>query len=270
VQALVRVLATVLIAVGVAVGQGQVANPPGTVPEPEAPPLLDDSAAALRAPFVWKSTYSEALRAGRGRSRPVVIYFPPVRDSAEPSVVARLPKLFGVPPTVEGVRVGADEILPLMKRFQITKVPALVLIDLRENVLSRWQRGLEAPYISNLRSAIRRFHKREAQDVARVGDARRLVERGEPDAAYPRIATLLGSKHTSPRVLAAARQVEQPVLKEFERALYRVLAREGLRSDKELRAALKKLRSRCSHPEIQKMVDRELKRLLDSESRIIP
>lgn len=241
------ILATVLVWAGVALGQVS-----------KVPHNLE---AARREPFAWKATYAEALQAARERSRPVVLYFPPVRDADEPSVVARLPKLFGVPPAVEGVRVGADEILQLMERFGVKKVPALVLIDLRENVLSGWQDGLAVPYLSRLLSAIRQFHKREAQDVARIRDARRLSERGELDVAYRRIVALLVSKHTSPGTLAVARRIEKLVLEEFERALYRVLAREGLLPDPELRAALKKLRSRLSHPEFQKMVDRELSRL---------
>jgi hypothetical protein len=112
VPSLVHVLATVLLSVGVALGQVS-----------KVPHNLE---AARREPFAWQATYAEALQAARERSRPVVLYFPPVRDADEPSVVARLPKLFGVPPVVEGVRVGADEILQLLclSTYEKTSSPA--------------------------------------------------------------------------------------------------------------------------------------------------
>ena len=251
--ALVHVLATVVISVGA--GPGQTAE------------AADSLQAGRREPFAWSATYGEALQAARERSRPIVLYFPPVRDSDEPPFVAGLPKLFSLSPAVEGVRVGADELLQLMERFRIKKVPALVLIDLRENVLSGWQDGLAMSYLSTLMSAIRKFYRRESQDVVSIRDARRLARQGDLAGAYRCVASLLVSKHTSPGNLVAARRIEKSVLEEFERTLYAVLAWERLAPAPELRAVLKELRSRLSHPDFQRRVDREVLRLKRTEGR---
>src|SRR5262245_177363 len=133
-------------------------------------------------PFAWKSTYAEGRAAAEGRGRPLLLYFPPIDTAKEPRAIALAPRALGVPPFAEGTRVGAGEILELMKRFEVKQVPALLLLDRRENVIQRWEGEGKVPANAwaVLEALVRRLEKRDEDDLKTLREARGLAAGGDP------------------------------------------------------------------------------------------
>ncbi len=212
-------------------------------------------------PFAWKATYAEGFQAALRRGRPFIVYLPPVREADEHPVIRRLPQLAGVPPLVEGVRAGADEVLGLMERCRVKKVPAVVLLDLRENVVAGWEGGVPADLWTKLQAAVRRIDKKNEEDARVLAEARRLEATGNLEGAWKKAQPLLESSRTSPDLVKEARKIEDALILRLRAAALRLHAGEGLRPDDALEKDLEALRGSTSHTGFQAEVSRELARL---------
>jgi phosphoglycolate phosphatase-like HAD superfamily hydrolase len=213
------------------------------------------------APFTWKATYREGLEAARRRRRLLLLYLPPAGDRPEPAVLAHAARQLGSPPAVEGVRIGSADVEAILQRFAVRKLPVLLLLDRRENVVARWEGEAPAGLWTTLRQAVRRQEEREAGEAREAEEARRLALAGKLDAAYRKAEALRRSPLAAPESEAAARDVLGLVEREGERALMRTLAREGLASDSELREGLREVRRSAPHPATRAAIDREINRL---------
>jgi hypothetical protein len=222
--------------------------------------LSDEAAASFR----WSSTYAEGRDAALRASRPLIIYLPPARSSEEPPIIRKLPQLAGSPPLVVGVRASADEVLGFLERFKLKKLPALVLLDRRENVIAGWEGGLPADLWSKLQAAVRRIDKRDEDDARTLAEARRASAQGQLDAAYRKVAPLLDSQRTAPDTLEGARKIEESLLAALRASELRILAGEGLRPGDELRKELEALRATTAHAAFQSELAREIAKLKSS------
>lgn len=211
--------------------------------------------------FSWHSGYAEALAEARARAWPLLVYFPPARDEDQPRALTRLPQQLGRPAGVVGLRVGADDILELKARFRVSRLPAVVLVDRRENPVAGWEGGI-APNLGTLvRDAVKKLARKEDEELKSALLAKRLTAGDQVEAAWKLIAPLLTSSQTSPEALLEARQVEEAMARTFQQALMRALAAEGLRPEGVVLAGLKELRKRTVPPALQAEVEAEIRRL---------
>ncbi len=211
--------------------------------------------------FVWRTRYADGLRAAVENRRHFLVYLPPAGLQDEPASVVRLPQNLGVPPILEGVRVTSEEVLDLMKQLRVKKLPALVLLDRRENILAGWEDGVPADVLQRLLSALRKIDERDARDARVAQEARKSAVAGRLEDAYKRVLPLLESPLTSPENLQEAQLTEAELLQALRRSALRVLAQEGLRPDAGVIRSLEALRASTSHPGIQHAMDREILRL---------
>jgi hypothetical protein len=161
----------------------------------------------------------------------------------------------------EGVRVGAGEILEVLERFKVRELPALLLLDRRENVLLRWEGGIPLNCWSALEGAIRRLDRKDEEDARSLRDARKLEASGDLEGAYRKAAPFLASERTSPENLQEAGEVERSLLSARRRDLLRLLAEEGILPDSTVAAKLESLRAVTSHPGFRAAVADEIRRL---------
>ncbi len=230
------------------------------------PPPLAAGESDGRASFAWRASYAEALSEARGGGRPILVYFPPVGGGPDPAPIGAAARWLGSPPRVEGVRVGADEVADLARRFAVRKVPCLLLLDARENVAARWEGSIPQDVWSSVRDVAERLRSRDSALRRRVREALERSEAGDAEGAYRAVAGLLQSPSAPPDVVEAAREVERRLVRRVRAEMLGVLAEEGLRSDAELRARLSKLRSATRHPGLKEEIRREERRL--EETRI--
>lgn len=213
------------------------------------------------SPFAWRATYKEALSAALRRGTPIVLYFPPVDPAAEPPVVRLPARALGVPPIVEGARVGADEILDLKERFRVKELPAVLFIDRRENAVHRWEARIPANLWALVETLVRRLAKRDAEDRKVAAESAALAARGDIEGAYRKAVVLLESERTAPETLAGAKEIEAKVLALGRKRMMEALSLEGLAPDVELVRNLIQLREAEVHPRIRAEIGREIDRL---------
>lgn len=216
--------------------------------------------------FQWGTSYAETLSRARKRSRPVLVYFPPVGGARDPDFVAGAARALGSPPRAEGVRVGAGEVAELARRFQIRNVPCLLLVDVRENVLARWEDPFPQDLWNSLRDILDQIRRRDSALRRRVQEALERSEKGDAEGAYRAVAAILESLSAPPDVVETAQRVEQHLIRRVRAAMREVLAEEGIREDAELRSRLSKLRAGTRHPGLKEEIQREERRL--EETRI--
>ncbi len=212
-------------------------------------------------PLVWRERYADGLRAALENRRAFIVYLPPANGREEPPSVLRLPQKLGVPPLVEGVRASSDEVLELLARLRVKKLPALVLLDRRENILAGWEDGVPADVFQRLQAALKKSEDRDAKDAKTFQEARRTAASTGLEAAYRKALPLIESRLTSPENLKEARAMEADLLTELRRSAVRALALEGLRADAEVLRALEAVRASTAHAGFQKSIDREIARL---------
>lgn len=162
---------------------------------------------------------------------------------------------------MEGVRVGAGDVEALLERLDIQKVPAIVLLDRRENILYRQQGGVAANLWRIVKAVVQRQARRDDELRATIREAREIAEEGRIEEAYRRVAPLLSAKTTPPELQAEARAVEELLAGSLRRRMLRILAAEGLRSDREIGDALEVLQGATRHPGVRREVAREIERL---------
>jgi len=209
-------------------------------------------------PFEWRSTYAEARDAALKGRRPFIVYLPPAHDR-EPAAILKLPALLGAPPLVEGVRVGADEVLKLLDKLKVTRLPALALVDRRENVIAKWEGGIPQDLMMRLQSLVARIADQEDKDARIVAEARRLASLGRIEDAYRKAVPLFESSRAAPEHVRAARDVESQLVQSLRIQAARILAREGIRPDAEIRKALMELRDSTTHAGFRAEVEHEHK-----------
>lgn len=197
-------------------------------------------------------------------SRPLCIYFPPLGNDPDPPAILQMPRLTGIPPVIEGVRVGADEVIELKSRFRVKDVPAVLLLDRAEAVVCGWQGSIPSNLWALLQVHLRRLERRDREDAKQAGEAARLLEAGSLEAAYRAAAPLAGSPRVLPSTRELARGIERKCIAAGEAELYRILAGEGLAADSVLRASLEKLRIRTPHLPLRERAAREVLRLAET------
>jgi len=213
------------------------------------------------SPFAWKATYREALSTALRRKTPFLLYFPPVDIAAEPPVVKPPFRSLGVPPIVEGARVGADEILELKERFHVKELPAVLLIDRRENAVHRWEARIPANLWPLVEVLVRRLEKREADDRKLAAECAALAASGDVEGAYRKAVVLLESERTAPETLVEVRGIEAKVIAAGRKRMLEALSLEGLAPDADVARDLNALREAEAHPRIRAEIAREIARL---------
>jgi hypothetical protein len=181
-------------------------------------------------------------------------------------VVRAIPRSLGVPPLVEGARVGADEILELKDRFGVKELPAVLFLDRRENAVYRWEGRIPANLGALVETLVRRLEKRDAEDRKVAADGAAIAAGGDVKDAYRKIAPLLESEHTAPETLAGAKGIEAKYLVAGRRRMLEALASEGLVPDSVLAKSLTALRGDEVHPGMRAEISREIDRLSERKA----
>ena len=213
------------------------------------------------APFEWRDSYSEGLSAAREARRPLLVYFPPVSTEGEPSAMRGAARALGAPPLVEGVRVGAAEVRALLDRFEVKRIPCLILLDRRENVVARWEGPLPGDLWTSLKAILRKMERRDREMEKEALEALGSARDGNAETAYRKVAPILASPVASPEAIAAAREVEAILVRRVWGRLLEILAREGIRADADVLADLEALRAGTGHGGLRKEIGREILRL---------
>ena len=201
-----------------------------------------------RKRFGWSATYAEALDLALARKCPLLVYFPPVRGEREPRILALAPKVLGVPPAAEGVRVGADDVSDLVSRYKVRAVPAVLLLDRRENVIHRWDGTIPRNFWRTIQSLLGRVARAEKAVRKTLRDAHTQAAKDDLEGAYRKVARILGSRQTPPDSLLEAKEIEARLVRRVREGKILILAREGTDSDKVLLEDLRKLRAGTRHP----------------------
>ncbi|HVR74652.1 MAG TPA: hypothetical protein VMT52_09980 [Planctomycetota bacterium] len=175
-----------------------------------------------------------------------------------------MPRLTGIPPVMEGVRVGADEVIELKSRFRVKEVPAVLLLDRAGAVVCGWQGSIPSNLWALLQAHFRRLERLDREFEKQAGEAARFLEAGSFEAAYRAAAPLAGSPRVLPSTRELAREIERKCIAAGDAQLYRILAREGLAADSVVRASLEKLRNRTPHPPLRERAAREALRLAET------
>ena len=230
-------------------------------PEAKADAGTSQRAEEDAEPFTWKASYAEALRLAVERRRPFFVYFPPTAGEAEPAILADAPKVLGAPPLVEGVRVGAAEVVDLVRRLQVKEVPTVILLDRRENILHRWDGKIPAGFWRTVQSIILRLGSREQAAERMLREALKKSQSGDLEGAYRKVTVILVSADSPPEALAKAREIEASLLRSVRERMLKALAGEGLSSDDSIVHELTDLRSSTQHPGLQEEIGREISRL---------
>jgi len=219
---------------------------------------------AAPSPFSWRAGYAEGLAAALEARRPLLVYFPPIEAADEPRWIALAPRALGVPPMAEGARVGSADIADLVNRFEVKKVPALLLLDRRENVVLKWEEKFPREIWSAVEAAVRRIVKKDEEDAKVLRDGQSLEATGDLDGAYRKVAPLIGSTKTAPDTLSGARRIEARYGAEMRRTMLRVLGKEGLVPEAKLIRELETLAGTNAHAGARREIEREIARLRET------
>jgi thioredoxin-like negative regulator of GroEL len=211
--------------------------------------------------FSWQATYAGALERALARRCVLLVYFPPIAGNPEPPVLALAARALGNPPALEGVRVGADEVESLSRKFRVRVVPCVLLLDRRENVVSRWDGTVPRSFWQTLARVVARLQRTEAALREKADRALRLSEEGDTEGSYRAFAELVGSKSTPPDILEDAHRVEERLVEKLRLEVVRVLARDGMSGETELIAELERVRSSTAHQGMRAEIDAERERL---------
>lgn len=216
------------------------------------------------APFSWRSTYAEALSAALDRKKPLLVYFPPIEAAQEPRFLALAQRALGTPPAAEGARIGSADIEDLVKRFGVKHVPALLLIDRRENVLLRWEERFPKEPWKDIDLMMRRLAKKEEEDARVLREGQALEEAGDLEGAYRKVLPLVESIRTAPDTLAPAKRIESRYAADVRRRMLAILGKEGLVPEAQLAAELDLLRGASAHAGTRREIEKETARLRET------
>ena len=219
---------------------------------------------AASSPFSWRPGYADGLAAAIETRRPLLVYFPPIEAADEPRFLALAPRALGVPPLAEGARIGSADIADLVRRFEVKKVPALLLLDRRENVVLKWEEKFPRDPWSAVEAAVRRIVKKDEEDAKVLRDGQSLEATGDFEGAYRKVAPLIGSRKTAPDTLSASRKIESRYGAEMRRRMLRVLGKEGLVPETKLIRELEVLGAANAHPGARREIEREIARLRET------
>lgn len=217
-----------------------------------------------RAPeesFQWREAYAEAFERALERGRPLLVYFPPVGGGPDPAPIAGAARALGSPPAAEGVRVGAREVAELARRFEVRKVPCVLFLDRRENVLAKWEGSVPADLWLDAGQVLADLRRRDSAFLRRADEALRKAEAGDLEGGYRTAAEILRSPRAPPEALRRAQEVERRLARRVRAEMLEILAAEGLRADAELRPRLERLRASTRHPGLREEIEREISRL---------
>lgn len=218
----------------------------------------------LRAPaelFEWRESYAEAFERALERGRPLLVYFPPLGGGADPAPISGAARALGSPPAAEGVRVGARDVADLARRFGVRKVPCVLFLDRRENVLARWEGSVPADFWLGVGQVLADLRRRDSGFLRRADEALRKAEAGDLEGGYRTAAEILRSSRAPPEAVERAAEVERRLARRVRGEMLEILAAEGLREDAELRARLEKLRASTRHLGLREEIEREISRL---------
>ena len=164
----------------------------------------------------------------------------------------------------EGARVGSADIEDLVTRFEVKSVPALLLLDRRENLVLKWEQKFPREPWSAVEAAVRRIVKKDEEDAKVLHDGQSLEAGGDLEGAYRKVAPLIASRKTAPDTLSAARKIEARYGAEMRRRMLRVLGKEGLVPEAKLIRELEALGSANAHPGARRDIEREIARLRET------
>jgi hypothetical protein len=210
--------------------------------------------------FSWEPSYEKALEQALVRRRPVILFFPPA-SASEPATTAAVAPVLGSPLRAQGALAGAAEVESLVARFAIKELPAVLIVDRRQNVVARWEGRLPANLWSLVKQSLGLLARLEAEATREAGEGARLYQAGKPGPAYRKVAAVLASTRAPPEALEIAAEVERRLIADGESALIRVLAAEGLVEERVLRSRIAALRSAHPHPATAIIIEREMELL---------
>lgn len=209
----------------------------------------------------WAPSYAVGLVRARKAGRPLLVYFPPTGNGSPPAVLRRASRAMGSPASAEPVQVAAREVAAVLKRFRVRKLPALLVVDQRENVVARWEGEISGHFWSDFAGSLRKLRRRQQGAQEQLDAARRFMADGRVDGALGRVAPLVQNLSTPLGVFQRARQLETEIVRAQMAGLLEVLAGEGLLPDRRLALQLRRLRSRRLHRRVALRVEDELVRL---------
>ncbi len=196
-------------------------------------PVEGQSGDAIAA-WEWQTELETALELARDEDRLVFVYFRPASGSGSPAIT-RGPRLAELRARVVGLRVSAAEVVALRERLGIATLPAVALLDARENVAWKREGSLAVKSLwTRVRKTDAIYRRRRDEDRTTIERARETFSRGALVDAFGAIRPFLESTHAAPSVLDLATDLEAAIAVAAKTELRVALAAEGLISDSEL------------------------------------
>lgn len=210
----------------------------------------------------WELDVPTALRSASNSSRWVLVYFPSTKsiDLSRPPDGELIARRLGE--RVLGSHVNADDAEQFIQAYEVTKLPALVLLDSEGLVVRSWLgRWTAKDVVSTFRAEEKLVAKRKREVVKLLAEAEAALEEDDDRSAVRLCAeavekTRAGSSGRHRLLLIVARVTERG-----ERALVVALAAEGIQRDYRLVKSLEELKKRYPVRTLRKKIDREIERL---------
>ena len=213
----------------------------------------------------WGHSLEEAEKQARTKEFWVVAYFESPFSTRKPpalvdAVLARELERQGS----IGATVNADEVVEAAERFgiQVTRLPAIVLIDPLGTMRDRWELRLDRQAIH--RSLVERARafsevRGKLRDAVKVAEGE--ISQEDLRGAIRALLPVLGVQKPEFPELARVRELRGDLRGRLEKLYLVLMAGEGIERDAQIVKELKKLARTYPLPEFKRRIDRELDRI---------
>ncbi len=213
----------------------------------------------------WADPLEDSFEGARALSgadgKPVLLIFPAGRAADASSTLDDKAGLRRAQAKFHVARVRAADLPALLERFQVKRVPAVLLLDRHGGTWERWEPAIPTDLWAQVdRSSVRL--KTLEEEVARsLAASRAALERKDYAGALAGARKVKARARPGSSEPDAASAVEADVLARAGEEIRRALAGEGITSDQEILADFKRLRGSFPQPEVQSLIDRETARI---------
>lgn len=158
--------------------------------------------------------------------------------------------------------MNADDAEAFMQAYEVTKLPALVLLDSEGLVVHSWLgRWTAKDVVSTFRAKEKLVAKRKREVVRLLAAAEAALEEDDDRSAVRLCAEAVEKTRTGSSGRHRLLQIVARVTERGERALVVTLAAEGIQRDYRLVKSLEELKKRYPVRTLRKKIDHEIARL---------